>query len=189
MHPDTLQRLLDRAEIQDSLCRYARGVDRQDWDLVRSTYHPDARDEHGEYRGDIDGFIAWLQQRLAGADNSMHFLGNCLIEFAGPDDAFVETSFVSRRLRKPTADEQAGLPAGAAIARESWGRYADYFERRDGQWRVAQRTVVIEASSRSVALDGQRSPLSPVTWGRCDGDDPMYRCRERVLAKAQAKGA
>src|SRR3954464_7687266 len=89
-------RLAERAEIQDCLLLYARGVDRGDWELVRSTYHPDADDAHGEYQGGVDGLIAWLDQRFAGADNSMHFLGNCLIEFAEADFAFVETYFASR---------------------------------------------------------------------------------------------
>ena len=43
MSNETLQHLADRVEIQDCLLRYARGVDRGDWGLVRSTYHPDAR--------------------------------------------------------------------------------------------------------------------------------------------------
>lgn len=184
MTNETLQRLADRAEIQDCLCRYARGVDRGDWDLVRSTYHLDAHDQHGEYRGDIDGLIAWLDQRFAGVDNSMHFLGNCLIEFAGPDHAFVETYFASRRLRPPTEAERAGLQAGDQLCREAWGRYADQFERRDGEWRVARRVVVIETGYTSVALGGERSAAAPSTWGSRDGSDPIYRSREELFAKA-----
>ena len=68
-----LHRLLDKSEIYDSICRYARGIDRGDWDLVRSTYHPDADDDHVEYKGGIDGLIEWLDKRFAGIDNSMHF--------------------------------------------------------------------------------------------------------------------
>ena len=67
--------------------------------MVRSTYHSDAHDAHGEYKCDIDGLIQWLGERFADVDNSMHFLGNCLIEFADPDHAFVETYFGSSRLR------------------------------------------------------------------------------------------
>ncbi|GAB3176747.1 nuclear transport factor 2 family protein [Streptomyces incanus] len=37
---EALQRLVDRKEIQDALARYARGVDRGDWELVRSAYPP-----------------------------------------------------------------------------------------------------------------------------------------------------
>ena len=177
-----LQRLIDKDDIQDALCRYARGVDRGDWALVRSTYHPDAHDTHGDYSGPVDGLIDWLDKRFAGVDNSMHFLGNCLIEFAGPDLALVETSFVSRRLRPLTDSERQTLGPNDAICREGWGRYVDRFERRQGEWRVAHRTVVLEASSSSVALGGVRT--SPLTWGRRDTTDTLYQTRADVFKSA-----
>jgi hypothetical protein len=180
---DVLQRLIARAEIQDMLCRYARGVDRGDWDLVRSTYHDDAWDEHGDYRGGIDGLIQWLDARFAGVDNSMHFLGNCLIEFATPDLALVETYFVSRRLRPPTVDESARVGARDMFAREAWGRYVDRFERRaDGAWRVAHRTVVIEAASTSPALGGAR--IAALSWGRRDGEDRVFQARAEIFGRS-----
>lgn len=54
-----LRALLDQSEIRDVHLRYCRGVDRCDWDLVRSCYYAEAIDEHGFYRGGIDGFIEW----------------------------------------------------------------------------------------------------------------------------------
>jgi hypothetical protein len=174
-----LQRLVDKDEIQDAMSRYARGVDRGDWDLVRSTYHADAVDEHGDFKGTIDGLIAWLDQRFAGVDNSMHFLGNCLIEFAGPDLALVETYFVSRRLRPPTTDEGRTVGPRDAMCREAWGRYVDRFERRDGEWRVARRTVVLEASSTALALGGART--GPLTWGRRDRTDRLYQDQSDIF--------
>ena len=117
----------------------------------------------------------------------MHFLGNCLIEFAGPDHAFVETYFASRRLRPPTDAERASLQPGAQLCREAWGRYADQFERRNGEWRVARRVVVIETGYTSVALGGQRSPAAPSTWGSRDRSDPIYRSRDALFAKAAGR--
>lgn len=174
-----LQRLIDKSEIQDAMTRYARGVDRGDWELMRSTYHPDAFDSHGDYKGSVDGLIEWLDQRFAGVDNSMHFLGNCLIEFAGPDLALVETYFVSRRLRPPAGDECQTTSPNDAMCREAWGRYVDRFERRDGQWRVAHRTVVLEASSTSLALGGART--SPLTWGKRDRTDRLYQAQAEIF--------
>lgn len=183
---ETLQRLTDRAEIQDCLCRYARGVDRGDWNLVRSTYHADAYDAHGDYKGGVDGLMTWLAERFADVDNSMHFLGNCLIEFAGPDHAFVETYFGSSRLRAPTEAERAGLQPKDMLCREAWGRYADRFERRDGQWRVAHRIVVIERAYTTVAIGGKRAG-NMVTWGRRDASDPSHDQRQEVFASAAAR--
>jgi hypothetical protein len=146
---------------------------------VRSTYHPDAFDAHGDYKGPIDGLIDWLDQRFAGVDNSMHFLGNCLIEFAGPDLALVETSFVSRRLRPLSDAERKDLGPTDAICREGWGRYVDRFERRNGEWRVAHRTVVLEASSSSVATGGMRT--SPLTWGQRNRTDRIYQAHSEIF--------
>lgn len=174
----TLQRLVDKDQIRDAICRYARGVDRGDWDLVRSGYHPDAYDAHGDYRGGIDGFIEWLDKRFAGVDNSMHFLGQSLIEFKGPDLALVETYFVSRRLVPPAGAAAATASEADAMVREGWGRYVDRFERRNGEWRVAHRTVVLEALSSAVALGGKRTATG--SWGHRDRTDRLYELQAEM---------
>ena len=46
--------LLDKQEIEEVVLRYCRGIDRRDFDLVRSCYHPDARDRHGSFDGTVD---------------------------------------------------------------------------------------------------------------------------------------
>ena len=46
-----LRRLLDRQAITECVHRYARGLDRRDTDLLRSAYHPDAVEDHGQYVG------------------------------------------------------------------------------------------------------------------------------------------
>jgi hypothetical protein len=181
LNAEALQTLLDKEAIRESVCRYARGVDRGDWDLVRSTYHPDAIDAHGDYKGNIDGLIDWLDQRFAGVDNSMHFLGNSLIDFSGSDLALVETYFVSRRIRPLTEAESKKLGSGDAMTREAWGRYVDRFERRDGEWRVAHRTVVIEALSSHEAFGGKRA--AKVTWGQRNGNDRVYEVEAEIFGQ------
>lgn len=176
---DAIRLLLDRAEIWDAMCRYCRGVDRGDYDLMRTAYHTDAHDDHVDFKGTVDELVAWLEERFAGVDNSQHFLGNHLVEFAGPDLALVETSFTSRRTRKPTDAEQATLKPGDAICRESWGRYVDRFERRDGAWRVARRIVVLDSSLLSVALHGMRS--GDKNWGTRDRSDHVYAMRAEIF--------
>ena len=96
------------------MARYCRGVDRADWDLVRSTYHTDAYDDHGDYKGGIDGFIAFAKSRTGGATQVMHFLGECLIEFARPDVAIAETYFFTAQTLGPEAQRQYGA-AGKGI--------------------------------------------------------------------------
>ncbi|SPB18217.1 hypothetical protein NOV72_05416 [Caballeronia novacaledonica] len=175
----TLQQLVDKAAIYDVMCRYARGVDRGDWELLRSAYHADAYDDHVDFKGNVDGLIAWLQERFAGVDNSTHFLGNFLVEFAGPDLALVETYYASRRLRAPSEREAADLAAGDALCRQSWGRYVDRFERRNGEWRVANRIVVIDSRFTSVARGGMRDDGD--SWGMRDRSDPIHVARAELF--------
>ena len=175
MH-DPLQRLIDREEIRDLVLRYARGVDRWDWDAVRALYHGDAIDDHMEYKGGVDGFIEYATELCGLTANNMHFLGNCLIEFADTDVAIVETYFVSEFSRKPVAQNANGevdtrQPQQGSV----FGRYVDRIERRGGPWLIAHRIVVRELSR---IHEGDISPLNQ-EWTQPvrDPDDPIFRLR------------
>jgi hypothetical protein len=182
---DTL-RLRDRHEIQECLYRYIRGVDRKNWDLVRSAYHTDAHDDHGNYKGGIDGFIESLVKRHATIEQSMHVVGNMWIEFDGPDGALVETYFVTYQRHSPEAGDARlaylrGKPIAAdqAVETEVVGRYADRMTRKDGAWRIANRTVVFEVSR------GQPAPAGGGLrehWaiGRRDGNDRIEVMRREL---------
>ena len=183
----SLERLADRLEIQDVLYRYARGVDRRDWDLVRSTYHPDAYDDHGTYKGGIDGFIGSLIKRHATIESSLHMLSNCIIEFHAEDHALVETYFSTYQRLSPAAGDARrvylrGAPIGADEAVEGTvhGRYIDHFARRNGEWRIARRTVVFEVYKGAPAPAG--GGLAD-TWTRAsrDGNDPLDQARRALL--------
>src|SRR5690606_25496847 len=90
---DTLQRIADRLEIQDVMARYARGVDRRDWELVRAAFFEDGTDHHTDFKGKRDEFIEWVSGKHATVDKSTHLLGNSLIEFASDTVAVSETYF------------------------------------------------------------------------------------------------
>ena len=180
------QRGDDRRQIEDCLLRYVRGVDRKNWDAVRAAYHPDAFDDHGNYKGDIDGFIESLIKRHATIEQSMHVVSNLTIEFAGPDSALAESYFITHQRISPEAGD-ARLPylRGApirpdeAVETEVVGRYVDHFTRRDGAWRIQRRTVVFEVSR------GQPAPAGgglPSNWAlsRRDGSDPLELARREL---------
>ena len=83
------ERLADEAAIKAVHIRYCRGIDRMDWELVRSCYHPDATDDHGGYRGGVEGFIAWAAEALKHLESTTHFTGNQFVELDG-DTAWAE---------------------------------------------------------------------------------------------------
>jgi ketosteroid isomerase-like protein len=130
-----LQQLLDREAIRDCIYRFCRGVDRVDEEALRSVYWHDATGRHGTTQGDATTFIdAVLQNRKAGG-RAIHMIGNILIELRG-DVAAVESYF------RTTLDGRnaRNTPQETLLA----GRYLDRFERRNGEWRVAARTVVYD---------------------------------------------
>ena len=137
MTPDLearLRNLIDKQDIYEAILRYCRGVDHRDAELIQSAYHPDAHDDHGTFVGGIDTVVVENRAERPGQEtlNAMHLVGNCLIELDG-DVARAETYFVVyKRL----------LLDGAQRLRVRAGRYLDVFERRDGSWAIARRTVV-----------------------------------------------
>jgi hypothetical protein len=156
-----LAQLIDRQEIMDCLHRYTRGVDRVDQELIRSAFHPDAIDYHGPVTGTVEDFLAYWLPLQPPREVSQHYIANTTIDLDG-DIAHVETYF--------TYYHKA---FGAPEMTLSGGRYADRFERRDGDWRIALRVVIREWS---MVADGSRTTeyLAVVSRGRKDRTDPTY---------------
>jgi hypothetical protein len=128
----------DRQAIHDVIVRYCRGVDRSDPDLVLSAFHDDAIDNHFGVVLPFREAIGTLQAARSGSPpsktTSMHNICNVLIELDG-DIARCE-SYVIVIVRIPQD--------GGAIDWMHAGRYVDRFERRNGVWRIAHRTVVYD---------------------------------------------
>lgn len=163
---ELIERLAARAEIQDTMYRYARGIDRRDWAAVRSTYHPDAWDEHGEFAGTVDEFIEFVSDRHATIPFSAHYIANCLIEFIDDSSAIVETYFLGMQ-RRPAAQAEGAEETDAEVM----VRYVDLFQKRDdGVWRVAKRKLVYDSSR---VRPSSHTPRKVITGTR-DQEDPIF---------------
>ncbi|MET3776793.1 nuclear transport factor 2 family protein [Rhizobium alvei] len=132
---DKLTELVDREAIRDCLYRYCRGIDRADEAALRSSYWEDATDQHGPYNGSATGFIDWALTSLKSYERSIHQITNVLIEFQA-DGAIVESQFTAYQ-RSPNA-------SGTLQQFFLMGRYVDWFEKRNGEWRVARRKVIYD---------------------------------------------
>ena len=123
--------MADREAIRDCLFRYCRGIDRSDPGLVRSAYWPGAMDYHTGFTGTVEEFIEWALPQLLAMEQNMHMIGNILINLDG-DKAKVETYLWSVSV----------LPGDDPRQVMVCGRYLDRFEKRDDEWRIAERFVV-----------------------------------------------
>ena len=165
---DTLIRQLhDRAQIHDVLMRYVRGVDRRDWDLVRSCYHEDAFQDHGAYAGGVDGLMEWSQAWHENIPVTMHTISNVFIELNG--DVAVAESYVVVHEMHPADDGLVYATAGC--------RYVDTFEKREGiGWRIARRIVPL-VFTRPPDPAGDQPAISGALQSRRDSSDTIFAAR------------
>jgi hypothetical protein len=132
LHPK-LQYLIDRQEILDCVCRYSRGLDRHDDEILRSVFHEDALDNHGNWAGRREDFVRWANHECHnGLSAHMHHITthNCEIDgLVAHTETYV--LWVHR-----VADERTVNVAG--------GRYLDRLEKRNGEWRIVVRRLVLD---------------------------------------------
>ncbi len=131
-----LQELVDRVAIQDCLYRYCHAVDRCDPELLLGVYWPGAVDDHIFWQGTAEAFVDYCMPVLRSRDQTLHSLSNILIRIDG-NEARVESHFHAyERLRR-----KDGTPNDITM----WGRYLDVMEKRQGEWRIANRKVVLDS--------------------------------------------
>jgi SnoaL-like protein len=155
---ERVQRLLDREAIRDCLHRYSRGLDRHDRAILSSVYHEDAVDHHGEFLGVRDDFVPWADELLASEwDAHTHVLDLNNVEIDG-DTAQSECYVLfAQRRRDRTAVDIGG------------GRYIDRLERRDGEWRITARELIIDWQGRTeIAAFGGGEIYPSGKWDRSD---------------------
>lgn len=79
-----IETLIAKEEIRALAQLYSRGVDRQDFALIRSLYTDDATDSHGAYYdGPVDGYVAFLEASLPHMHIGNHFVCNHLVSVDG----------------------------------------------------------------------------------------------------------
>jgi hypothetical protein len=159
---DQLQHVLDRQAIEDCVLRYARGLDRHDEEILESAFHDDAVDHHGDFLGTRAEFVPWANAlHEEGWLAHTHFIANHRAEIDG-DVAHAET-YVLFVLRRKEGDK---IDFGG-------GRYIDRLERRDEEWRIAARELVVDWRAEAELSQYRRASTYPE--GAWDRSDPSYR--------------
>ncbi len=161
-----LTKLRDMEEIRQVMYAYARGVDRADQALIAPTFHDDAFDDHGNFKGDKANTLAALNasSKNPATTASFHHLGNILIDLQG-DEAKVESYFMAVQRKEEN---------GKTYTRSRAGRYLDHFVKEKGAWQVMHRKVVDDWSrldevlqtAREVGPDNYHATRTP--------EDPSY---------------
>jgi SnoaL-like domain len=130
-----IEELLDRVAIEDVLYRYCHAVDRCDRELLLGVYWPGATDDHIFWQGTAEDFVDFCIPVLESRDQTLHSITNVMIRIEG-DQAYVQSYYRAyERLR-----QKDGTPNDLTM----YGRYLDRMEKREGEWRIAERKVQMD---------------------------------------------
>ena len=158
-----LQMLLDKQAISELSCRYMRGLDRLDADLLRSVFWEDAFCEYGFMNGGAGDFIDFAISALCDHESNQHMIGNTLIEVEG-DEAFGEVYFHAYHKVKSESGFDDLIVAG---------RYLDRYESRDGVWKMAYRSERVDWSRTTPTQDPYYQMMPDSLFGS-RLDDAVY---------------
>ena len=123
--------VLDQAAIRDVQIRYATGLDRRDFAMVRACFTEDAQASYNGVQLDpgVDAIVAYVRA-VADLRATMHSVTNVVVDLDG-DAAEVETTTVAHLVREDEGGAQTIIVRGL--------QYRDRMVRRDGAWLIARR--------------------------------------------------
>jgi len=129
--PDTT---LDRLSIREVVENWAVWRDAGDWERFQGVWHPDGRMMATWFQGPAREFIAVSRAGFERGVRILHFLGGSSIDIAG-ERAIAQT--------KMTISQRA-IVDGIDCDVVCTGRFYDFFERRDGAWKIVLRQPIYE---------------------------------------------
>ena len=122
---EEIERVIAKSEIYDLSCKYMRGLDRLDIELLKSVFHEGSWCDYGFTKSDAPTFAQFCMDALKEHHANHHMIGNVLIEFGdNENEAFGEVYF--QAYHKVDEDGQTN---DVFIS----GRYLDRYERRCGK--------------------------------------------------------
>jgi SnoaL-like domain len=126
----TIDRLEDRAAIEDQMYRYARATDWLDTDVfVNDCVF--ASPHSGDVVG-VDAVVDWMNRALGQFEATQHLIGNVWITFSGLTAADAVSYVRAWHRYRDTSKPDMVL----------WGEYHDHWLLVDGTWRIKQRRVL-----------------------------------------------
>ena len=162
---EALDRVISHQAIIELGCKYARGVDRGDPDTIMEAFHEDASILAGVFNGPAKAFAVEVTKTLdTVSPRVMHSVSNHWVDING--DSAVGESYVLAYQCVVGAEPQDVLTGG---------RYIDKYERRDGVWKIAQRSFVMDWTTSSPSKNLLESGMfEGMTQGQRGKSDPVF---------------
>lgn len=130
MNADLLERLAIGALAED----WALARDTGDWEALRATAHAGASITTTWFDGSFDAFIGACQASWRKGSRSQHVLGGTAVRIRG------ERALAQTRMSIMVRSTLDGIEVDAVCH----GRFLDRVEKRQGNWRIAKRSVIYE---------------------------------------------
>ncbi|TNE66149.1 MAG: nuclear transport factor 2 family protein [Alphaproteobacteria bacterium] len=145
---NTIETMLAKQDIRDVIYNYARAIDRGDGPLLKSCYHADAMEEHGNtYTGLAHPYADGAAERVKKLKHPMaHYVCNIHIDL----DLVADIAYVESYLFTFARFEKDGEPWDTLTG----GRIVDRFERRGGDWKIAYRKMAFDWNRDMPAAEG-----------------------------------
>jgi hypothetical protein len=134
---DRFQQIIDEYEIARVRRLWAFSRDHSDWKALESCFHPDATVVISWYAGSATGFIERSKDAAKNRkpeERSAHWLGNHRATIQG-NRGLLETDV--QILNRDYLD-------GQLFDCSCYARFFDFFEKRDGAWRISRWTCIYD---------------------------------------------
>jgi hypothetical protein len=168
MNDSLVQDMADEFALSKLVHSYCRAVDRGDFATLGKLYHDDAVDAHGTISsGGVDSFLGTLRASRPHIRAMQHNVTTA--NFAIDGDIAEGEIYTIAMHTFGAGDRDVDVVIG--------GRYLDKYEKRDGAWKIAERTIVTDWATVN---DPSTLDLShPITAGTLKGslgdDDPSHQ--------------
>ncbi len=162
-----LQEMIDEFHLRKLVHAYCRAVDRGDVEQLRDLYHHDAVDAHGGFSaGSADEFVDHLIAARPYIRSMQHNITT--VNFAISGDAAEGEIYTIAAQTLAGRDRDVDVVVG--------GRYLDKYEKRDGVWKLSERTIVTDWAhvNDPSAVDLSHPITRDTLQGAPDATDPSY---------------
>lgn len=141
----------DRLAIRETVENWVVYRDAGMWDRFATVWHEEGWMTATWFQGPYRDFIAISKKSFDAGVNILHQLGGWTCDVAG-DRAISQTKM---------AILQRGDVDGTPVDVICWGRFYDFFEKRDGRWAIVRRQPIYEKDRLDTVDPSARLELDP----------------------------
>jgi hypothetical protein len=125
---------VDKSAIRETVENWVVYRDAGDWERFATVWHADGWMTATWFQGPYADFIAISKRSFEAGVNILHQLGGWTCDVAGNRGVSQTKMTILQR----------GEVDGISVDVICWGRFYDFFERRDGRWAIVRRQPIYE---------------------------------------------